>query len=31
MRVLVPDLWPLAVIGVVTLSVAAWMFRRRMT
>jgi ABC-2 type transport system permease protein len=28
---LVPDLWPLAVIAVVTLSVASWMFRNRVT
>jgi len=27
---LIPDLWPLAVIGAVTLSVAAWMFRHRL-
>lgn len=25
---LMPDLWPMAVIGVVTLSAAAWLFRR---
>jgi pyoluteorin transport system permease protein len=28
---LAPDLWPLAVIGALTLSIAAWTFRRRMT
>lgn len=28
---LFPDLWPLAVIGVVTLSFAAWLFRHRLT
>jgi ABC-2 type transport system permease protein len=28
---LVPDLWPLAIIAVVTLSAAAWMFRNRLT
>ena len=28
---LVGDLWPLAVIGVVTLPIAAWMFRNRLT
>jgi ABC-2 type transport system permease protein len=27
---LVPELWPLAVIGAVTLSAAAWMFRNRL-
>ncbi|MGA8262467.1 MAG: hypothetical protein WB783_19835 [Arenicellales bacterium] len=26
-----PDLWPLIVIGAVTLPVAAWMFRHRLT
>jgi ABC-2 type transport system permease protein len=31
LRGLWPELWPLAVIGVVTLSVASWMFRRRLT
>jgi ABC-2 type transport system permease protein len=29
--VLVPDLWPLAVIAVVSLSTAAWMFRHRVS
>ena len=28
---LLPDLWPLAAIGVVTLSAAAWLFRHRLT
>lgn len=28
---LVPDLWPLAVIGAVALAAATWMFRRRLT
>jgi ABC-2 type transport system permease protein len=28
---LVPDLWPLALIAIVTLSVASWMFRNRVT
>jgi len=28
---LVPDLWPLAVIAIVTLSIASWMFRHRLT
>ena len=28
---LIPDLWPLAVIGVVTLSFASWLFRHRLT
>jgi ABC-2 type transport system permease protein len=28
---LIPDLWPLAVIATVTLSVASWMFRHRLT
>jgi ABC-2 type transport system permease protein len=28
---LVPDLWPLAIIALLTLSVASWMFRRRLT
>lgn len=27
---LIPDLWPLSVIGVLTLTVAAWMFRNRL-
>lgn len=28
---LIPDLWPLAVIGAITLSFAAWLFRHRLT
>jgi ABC-2 type transport system permease protein len=28
---LVPDLWPLAIIAIVTLSIASWMFRHRLT
>ena len=28
---LLPDLWPLAVLAAVTLAVAAWMFRHRLT
>jgi pyoluteorin transport system permease protein len=28
---LIPDLWPLAVIALVTLSAASWMFRHRLT
>jgi ABC-2 type transport system permease protein len=27
---LTPDLWPLAIIAVITLSVASWMFRHRL-
>jgi ABC-2 type transport system permease protein len=27
---LTPDLWPLALIATVTLSIAAWMFRHRL-
>jgi len=27
---LVPELWPLAIIGLVTLSTASWMFRNRL-
>ena len=30
-NLLLPDLWPLAVLAAVTLSVAAWMFRHRLT
>jgi hypothetical protein len=25
------DLWPLAIIGMMTLPIAAWMFRNRLT
>src|SRR6185503_3467273 len=28
---LLPQLWPLALVGVVTLSAASWMFRNRLT
>ena len=28
---LVPELWPLAIIAVITLSAASWMFRHRLT
>jgi ABC-2 type transport system permease protein len=31
LTLLLPDLWPLAVIAFVTLSVASWMFRHRLT
>jgi ABC-2 type transport system permease protein len=31
LRLLFPELWPLAIIAVVTLSVASWMFRHRLT
>jgi ABC-2 type transport system permease protein len=31
LRLLLPDLWPLAIIAVVTLSAASWMFRHRVT
>jgi ABC-2 type transport system permease protein len=31
LRDLVPDLWPLAVIAAITLMVASWMFRNRLT
>ena len=31
LKLLWPDLWPMAVMGVVTLSIASWMFRRRLT
>jgi len=27
---LLPELWPLAVIGLVTLTAASWMFRNRL-
>jgi len=27
----VPDLWPLALIALVTLPAASWMFRRRIS
>jgi ABC-2 type transport system permease protein len=31
LQLLLPDLWPLALIALVTLPAAAWMFRRRLT
>jgi ABC-2 type transport system permease protein len=31
LALLIPELWPLALIAAVTLSVASWMFRRRLT
>jgi ABC-2 type transport system permease protein len=31
LRLLLPDLWPLAAIAAVTLAAAAWMFRHRLT
>jgi ABC-2 type transport system permease protein len=31
LRLLLPDLWPLVVIGVISLSAASWMFRHRLT
>jgi ABC-2 type transport system permease protein len=31
LRLLIPELWPLAVIAVVMLSAASWMFRHRLT
>ena len=31
LRLLFPELWPLAIIAVVTLSAASWMFRHRLT
>jgi ABC-2 type transport system permease protein len=31
LRVLLPDIWPLAVIAVLTLSVSSWAFRHRLT
>ena len=30
MRLLLPDLWPLALIGAVTLTAASWLFRHRL-
>ena len=30
-NVLIPDLWPLAVIAAVTLTSASWLFRHRLT
>jgi ABC-2 type transport system permease protein len=31
LRLLIPELWPLAVMAAVTLSAASWMFRHRLT
>jgi ABC-2 type transport system permease protein len=31
MEQLIPDLWPLVVIALVTLSAASWLFRHRLT
>jgi ABC-2 type transport system permease protein len=31
LRLLIPELWPLAVIAAVTLPIASWMFRHRLT
>jgi len=31
LRLLMPELWPLAIIGAVTLPIASWMFRHRLT
>ena len=31
LRQLVPEMWPLAIMGAVTLAAAAWMFRNRLT
>ena len=31
LRLLVPELWPLAIIAIITLSAASWMFRHRLT
>jgi pyoluteorin transport system permease protein len=31
LALLMPELWPLALIAAVTLSSASWMFRRRLT
>jgi ABC-2 type transport system permease protein len=31
LRLLTPELWPLAVLAAITLSVASWMFRHRLT
>jgi len=30
-RLLIPDLWPLAIIGLITLSFSAWLFRHRLS
>jgi ABC-2 type transport system permease protein len=31
LRLLIPELWPLAIIAVITLSVSSWLFRHRLT
>src|SRR5262252_6637921 len=31
LRLLVPELWPLAIIAAVTLPIASWLFRHRLT
>ena len=29
-HLLIPELWPLAVIGIASLAIAGWLFRNRM-
>ena len=31
LNLLIPELWPLAIIAAITLSAASWMFRHRLT
>jgi ABC-2 type transport system permease protein len=31
LNLLIPELWPLALIAAITLSAASWMFRHRLT
>jgi ABC-2 type transport system permease protein len=31
LKLLIPELWPLALMATVTLSAASWMFRHRLT
>jgi ABC-2 type transport system permease protein len=31
LRLLLPDIWPLVLMAIVTLSAASWMFRHRLT
>jgi ABC-2 type transport system permease protein len=31
LKLLIPELWPLALIAAITLSAASWMFRHRLT
>jgi ABC-2 type transport system permease protein len=31
LRLLIPELWPLAIIAVITLSFSSWLFRHRLT